>query len=93
MTLPAAVQGWHLLRRAGLSREQRQLVTLKAPTLEKNNVIEAIYLLFGQDYKSGGWAPEKDKRFSRWKGRGYAAMEEDPEVWEAYEERRLLGRG
>ena len=45
--LPASVQGWHLLRRSGLSREQRQLITLKAPNLEKNAVIEALYLILG----------------------------------------------
>lgn len=31
-TLPNSVQGWHLLRRAGLSREQRQLITTQAPS-------------------------------------------------------------
>ena len=47
--LPASVQGWHLFRRSGLSREQRQLITLKAPNLEKNAVIEPLYLILGQD--------------------------------------------
>ena len=51
--LPASVQGWHLLRRASISKEQRQMVTLKAPSLEKKDVIEALYLLLGQDYKGG----------------------------------------
>ena len=46
ITLPSQVQGWHLLKRAGLTREQRQMVTLKAPTLEKPNVIEALFLLY-----------------------------------------------
>ena len=59
VTLPVQVQGWHLLRRAALSKEQRQMVTLKAPTLEKTPVIEALYLLFGQDYKAGGWRLER----------------------------------
>ena len=53
VSLPESVQGWHLLRRAALTKEQRQLVTLKAPTLEKAAIIEALYLLFGQDYKAG----------------------------------------
>ena len=39
VSLPDSVQGWHLLRRAALSKEQRQLVMLKAPGLEKNAVI------------------------------------------------------
>ena len=29
------------------------MVTLKAPSLEKKDVIEALYLLLGQDYKGG----------------------------------------
>ena len=57
--LPNQVQGWHLLKRAGLTREQRQMVTLKAPTLEKANVVEALFLLYGQDYKAGGWNSER----------------------------------
>ena len=70
--LPVVVQGWHLLRRAHLSREQRQMVTLKAPTMEKNAVVEALFLLYGQDYKSGGHQPER--RNTRWAGtRGYYA--------------------
>ena len=53
VSLPGQVQGWHLLRRAALTKEQRQMVTLKAPTLDKQAVIDALYLLFGQDYKVG----------------------------------------
>ena len=55
--LPSSVQGWHLLRRASLTREQRRMITLKAPSLEKQAVIEAmyLYLILGQDYRGGGW--------------------------------------
>ena len=77
--LPKPVQGWHLLRRANLTREQRQLVTLKAPQLGRDEVIEAMYLLFGQDYKSGGWQAERqqDRRHQRYgKFRAYAAQDE-----------------
>ena len=45
--LSGQVQGWHLLWRAALTKEQRQMVTLKAPTLEKQAVIDALYLFFG----------------------------------------------
>ena len=31
ITLPGAVQGWHLLRRSNLSKDQRQLVMTQAP--------------------------------------------------------------
>ena len=40
VSLPGQVQGWHLLRRAALTKEQRQMVTLKAPTLDKQAVID-----------------------------------------------------
>ena len=77
--LPKPVQGWHPLRRANLTREQRQLVTLKAQQLGRDEVIEAMYLLFGQDYKSGGWQAERQQ--DRWhqrygKFRAYAAQDE-----------------
>lgn len=50
--LPNPVQGWHLLRRASLTREQRQLVTIQAPGLEKAKVQEALFLIMGQDHRS-----------------------------------------
>ena len=59
------------------------MVTLKAPTLEKTPVIEALYLLFGQDYKAGGWNAERDRKFNRWKGRGYAAFDDEDAYWSA----------
>ena len=34
VTLSKAVQGWHLLRSANLTKEQKQLVTLRAPNME-----------------------------------------------------------
>ena len=84
--LPASVQGWHLFRRAGLSREQHQLITLKAPTMEKNEVIEALYLIPGQDYKGGGWNVERNRRFGiqshSWKHRAYVADDYDEENYQ-----------
>ena len=50
ISLPGLVQGWHLMRRAGLSKEQRQLIVTQAPTLERNKVQEAIFLILGQDH-------------------------------------------
>ena len=89
--LPSSVQGWHLLRRASLSREQRQMITLKAPSLEKQAVIEAMYLILGQDYKGGGWNVERNRKFnqSSWRShRAYAAdddfdYEEDDQWFES----------
>jgi len=77
VTLPSKVQGWHLLRRAGLSREQKQLVTTQAPNLERNNVQEALFLILGQDHKTvagGGHHPQH--RGFRSKGRRYAVFYE-----------------
>ena len=47
VTLPSKVQGWHLLRRAGLSKEQKQLVTTQAPNMAEditmpNTVVFAV---------------------------------------------------
>ena len=78
VTLPGKVQGWHLLRRAGLTREQRQLVTAQAPTLERNKVQEAMFLLLGQDHKTvAGGGQHQHHRGFRGKGRAYAAYYED----------------
>ena len=74
--LPVSVQGWHLLKRAGLSKEQRQLVTLRAPDLTKSKVVEALYLILGQDHKSSHH--QHDRRpFHRGKGRGYMVADDD----------------
>ena len=32
--LPSTVQGWHLLRRCNITKEQKQLITLRAPQME-----------------------------------------------------------
>ena len=57
---------------------------LKAPSLEKQAVIEALYLILGQDCKSGGWNHDRNKRFGKWSGRAYAAHDEwdwEEEPW------------
>ncbi len=74
--LPAPVQGWHLLKRAGITREQRQLVTLRAPDLTKTKVVEALYLILGQDHKSAH-QPHDRRPFHRGKGRGYMVADDD----------------
>ena len=68
VSLPSAVQGWHLLRRCGLTKEQRQLVTLRAPQLDLSKVVEALYLILGQDYKHGAAPAGHDRRWNRGKG-------------------------
>ena len=42
--LPDQVQGWLLLRRANLTKEQYQLVLSQAPKLEKLRVQEALFI-------------------------------------------------
>ena len=77
VALPLKVQGWHLLRRSGLTKDQRQMVMLKAPQLEKKEVIEALYLLFGQDQKGVNTErPRHHYRGKGGKGRGYYLNEE-----------------
>ena len=76
INLPEAVQGWHLLRRCNLTREQRQLVTLRAPNMEKTKVIEALYLILGQDHKAS-LQPDRRPFGGKAKGRGYAAYEDE----------------
>lgn len=74
---PLKVQGWHLLRRSGLTKDQRQMVMLKAPQLEKKEVIEALYLIFGQDQKGVNTErPRHHYRGKGGKGRGYYVDEE-----------------
>ena len=78
VSLPTAVQGWHLLRKSGLTKEQRQLVNLRAPQLELTKVVEAMYLILGQDYKLGAAPAGHDRRWHRGKGgRAYFGDELD----------------
>ena len=50
--IPSAISGWLMLRRAGLTAEQRQLVqTNVGASMEETKIEEAMFLLFGQDYR------------------------------------------
>ena len=62
--LPDNVAGWVLLRRAGLTTEQKQLVQGRAPDFAQKAVTEALYFLLGQDFK--GKANDR-----QWRGKGY----------------------
>ena len=46
--LPNAVQGWHLLRRCNHTKEQKQLITLRAPQLEISKVTGPCILCLGR---------------------------------------------
>ena len=65
--IPDKVAGWLLLRRAGLTMEQKQFVQGRAKDLDQTGVTEALYFLFGQDYK-GRVADGRD-----WRGKGYGS--------------------
>ena len=75
--LPSTVQSWHRLRRCNLTKEQKQLITLRAPQIEITKVTKALYLVLAQDYKHTNQAGFHDRR-SFGKGgrsRGYVAAD------------------
>ena len=85
--LPAEVQGWYLLNRAMLSREQRQMVMTQANSLKRNKIQEAMFAILGQDYKSSHGPLSSATRWGKpsGKGRGYCADDEPVEA-SAYDE-------
>jgi hypothetical protein len=87
--LPDQMQGWILLRRANLTKEQHQLVLSQAPKLEKLRVQEALFVILGQDYKQAVSQDRPQHRFpgkSFHRGKAYAAQDDqdfdEPEVLE-----------
>ena len=84
-----AFQGWHLLRKCNLTKEQRQLINLRAPQLEKKKVIEALYLVLGQDHRAAS-GPLLERRWQGkgHRGRSYNVQDEyvDDEISEAWDE-------
>ena len=61
--IPTAVSGWLMLRRAGLTVEQRQLVqTHVGATMDELKIEEAMFLLFGQDYRRTSNEPSRGFR-------------------------------
>ena len=62
MKLPDQLQGWLLLRRANITKEQYQLVLSQAPKLEKLRVQEALCVILGQDYKAAVTHDRHDRR-------------------------------
>ena len=86
ITTPDNVVGWLLLRRSGLTLEQKQLIQSREPSLAADKIEENMYFLLGQDYKgrSGDdrkWVKGRDRHAHRghlWRPRtsyGYAAEE------------------
>ena len=90
--IPTAVSGWLLLRRAGLTMEQRQMVqTNVGSSMEEVKIEEAMFLLFGQDYRKASHEPSRGFRgrgVPRWNGRkGHTAyaVADDAAVEDEYE--------
>ena len=91
--IPTAVAGWLLLRRANLTMEQRQLVqTNVGSAMEETKIEEAMFLLFGQDYRRAVNEPLRGfrgKGAQRWNGRrnqtAYAVEEGGDEIDYEYE--------
>ena len=77
--IPSEIQRWLLLKKANITREQRQLVVAQAPMLEKLRVQEALYLILGQDHKAAT-SLDRDRRqgLGRFHRRGnYVAIDEE----------------
>ena len=81
ISLPDKVAGWVLLRRAGLSQEQKQLIQGRAPDYAQKAVTEAMYFLLGQDYKGKNadrsWRGKGYGSSNRWRGRQQGYITED----------------
>ena len=61
--IPTAVSGWLMLRRAGLTVEQRQLTqTYVGATMDELKIEEAMFLLFDQDYRRTSNEPSRGFR-------------------------------
>ena len=79
ISIPDRVAGWILLRRSGLSTEQKQMVQGRAADFKQTSVVEALYFLFGQDYKgkaSDGRSWKKSYG-NRWNSRQLGYMTEE----------------
>ena len=70
LDLPEEVTGWMMLKRAGLTREQEQMVqTQIGSTLTLGAVEQSLFLLFGQDYRQVHIPHHlrRQQQLSRWK--------------------------
>ena len=79
--LPDNVSGWLLLRRSGLTTEQKQLIQSRCGDLKDYEVEQAMYYLLGQDYKTRANPMMTGKgghRAQRWQrhGQGFVAEED-----------------
>eukprot|EP00435_Cladocopium_sp_Y103_P007119 s2224_g2.t1 len=85
------VSGWILLRRSGLSSEQKQLIQSQCPKLSYDKVVENMYFLLGQDYKGRNVDSQttrwKTKTYGRWSNKNYGYLVDEPyDLEEPYDE-------
>ena len=80
------VSGWILLRRPGLSSEQKQLIQSQCPKLSYDKVVEAMFFLLGQDYKGRVMDSQttrwKTKTYGRWSTKNYGYHADDAYAYE-----------
>ena len=80
------VSGWILLRRSGLSSEQKQLIQSQCPKLSYDKVVEAMFFLLGQDYKGRVMDSQttrwKTKTYGRWPTKNYGYHADDAYAYE-----------
>ena len=76
--IPENVSGWLLLRRSGLTTEQKQLIQSRCGDLKDYEVEQAMYYLLGQDYKTRVQPMMGGKgRPHRWQRSGHGYVAED----------------
>ena len=87
--LPEEITGWMLVKRAGLTREQEQLIqTHVGSSLTLPSVEQALYLIIGQDHRHVHVPAHlrKPQMAGRWKRQGQAFWEDDYEAEENYDD-------
>ena len=81
--LPIQIQGWFLLAKAALTREQRQMIMTQAASLDRAKVQQAMFAILGQNYKGGGqMLRDRWNRANSGKGRSYYAGDDEEANYE-----------
>ena len=82
--IPENVSGWLLLRRSGLTTEQKQLIQSRCGDLKDYEVEQALYYLLGQDYKTKMMNPSKGigRHGARWNRAGHHGYYMDEEAYQ-----------
>ena len=72
VSLPKEVQGYQLLSKANITKEQKQLIMTHAKSLERDKIQEALFTILGQDHRgSVGLSPGRWSARPSGKGRAY----------------------